>query len=119
VQTYELWIEAEVRVSEHRNPTNDNSDVIVSFADGTRWVATFYTYANIAALTAKNRHTGECLNGAYFWGSDMILIYELSRPQIEQVVAHLIDEGHFESAFARIEPGDNTAISEDFHPNIP
>jgi hypothetical protein len=118
MQTYELWIEAEIWNPKDWNPIDDNSDVVVTFVDGTRWVASFYTYANIATLAAKNRQTGECLHGAYLWGSDMILIAELSRPQIEQVVAHLRDEGLFELVFARIEADDNLAISDNAGPTV-
>lgn len=112
MQAYALWIEAEIWNPKDWSPIEANSDVVVTFVDGTRWVATFYTYANIATLAARNRQTGECLHGAYFWGTDMILIAELSRPQIEQVVAHLWDEGGFERVFARIEADDNLTTGD-------
>jgi hypothetical protein len=57
-------------------------------------------------LTDKNRQTGECLSGAYFWASDMILIEEVSRPRIEEVVQHLIQEGELEAIFTRLRPAD-------------
>jgi hypothetical protein len=54
----------------------------------------------------KNSRTGECLAGAYFWASDMMLIDEVSRSRIEEVVQHLIQEGEFEAVFTRLPPGD-------------
>ena len=60
-------------------PLDDNTDVTVTFADGTPWFASFFTYANIATLTKKNKQTGECLHGRYFWAADMILVDEVSR----------------------------------------
>ncbi len=101
-----LWIEAEEWAPGEWTPVDDNTDVIVTFADASRWVATFLSYANIQTLTEKNRRTGECLAGAYFWASDMILIDEVSRPRIEEVVQHLIQEGEFEAIFTYLPPAD-------------
>lgn len=99
---YSLWIEAEEWTEGEWNPADDNTDVIVAFADGSRWVATFFSYANVHTLTEKNRQTGECLAGAYFWASDMILVEEVSRAQIEPVVADLIKTRGFELVFMRL-----------------
>lgn len=103
---YTLWIEAEEWAPGEWTPADDNTDVIVTFADASRWVATFLSYTNIHTLTEKNRRTGECLAGAYFWASDMILIDEVSRPRIEEVVQHLIQEGEFAVIFTRLPPVD-------------
>ena len=109
---YTLWIEAEEWAPGHWSPADDNTDVIVTFEDASRWVATFFSYANIHPLTQKNRRTGECLAGAYFWASDMMLIDEVSRPRIEEVVHHRIQEGEFEAIFTRLPPADSTAHAE-------
>lgn len=49
-----------------------NSDVIFELNDGSKWVATFFTYQNIETLRKKNQLSGECLNGIYF--ADMLSI---------------------------------------------
>lgn len=112
MQGYTLWIEAEEWDPGEWTPTDDNTDVIVTFEDGSRWVASFFSYANIHTLTEKNRQTGECMSGAYFWGSDMILIDEVSRPRIEEVIQYLLHEGEFEMAFTHCPP-DDSAIDEE------
>jgi hypothetical protein len=109
---YTLWIEAEEWDPSEWNPADANTDVIVTFVDGSRWVATFLSYANIRHLTEKNRRTGECLGGAYFWASDMILIDEVSRSRIEEVVKHLIQEGEFEPPFTRLPPDDPANLGD-------
>jgi len=109
---YTLWIEAEEWAPGEWILADDNTEVIVRFADGSRWVATFFTYANIQTLTAKNRQTGECLAGAYFWASDMLLIDEVSRPRIEEVVQYLIQEGEFEAVFTRLPLADPAGNDE-------
>jgi hypothetical protein len=99
-QPYTVWIEVEEWSPGTWTPQDANTDVTVTFADGSVWVATFVTYTNIQTLVAKNKRTGECLAGAYFWASNMILIDEVSRPRIEQVIRALIDEGEFDVVFA-------------------
>ena len=96
---YSIWIEAEQWDSGEWNPADDNSDVMVSFEKGDEWVATFFSYKNISTLVEKNKGSGECLQGKYFWASEMILVDEVSRERIEQVVRHLIKAEEFENVF--------------------
>lgn len=105
-QSYTIWIEAEEWAPGTWTPKDDNTDVIVTYQDGRRWVASFFSYQNIAALTEKNKRTGECLSGAYFWASGMLLIDFVSRQSIEEVVDHLMKEGDFEAIFTYISPED-------------
>jgi len=98
-QSYEIWIEAEVRAEDGQLPSNMNTDVHVKFQDGIVWMATFLTYDNIATLVSRYRQSGECLYGTYFWASDMILIERIDRPTIERVIADLLESGEFHLAF--------------------
>ncbi|MFX3633582.1 MAG: hypothetical protein ACE3L7_24845 [Candidatus Pristimantibacillus sp.] len=96
---YSIWIEAEQWAVGEWNIHDGNTDVIVTFEDGSRWVASFFTYKNIQTLAEKNQQTGECLHGKYFWGSDMVLVDECSRSRMEEVIEHLILQGDFEVIF--------------------
>lgn len=98
----EIWIEAEQWASGEWDHDNDNTDVIVTMLDGSRRIASFFTYSNIGKLRQKNATTGECLNGKYFWASDMILIDRVSRSDVEQVIEHLLSVGEFEDRFRSI-----------------
>ena len=100
-QKFTIWIAAEHWAEGEWKPVDDNSDVIVTLKDGSRWFATFFSYANIGSLTQKNTQTGECLGGKYFWATDMILVDEVTRAGIEEVVSNLLAEGYFESVFFR------------------
>ena len=104
-QKYSIWIEAEEWAPGEWTPADDNSDVIVTFQNGERWVATFFSYQNILSLREKNRETGECLGGKYFCATDMILADEVSRERIEEVVAEMLDQKEFDTYFARCEDG--------------
>ena len=85
-------------------PEDDNTDVVVTWQDGRRWIASFFSYKNIATLMGKNKRTGECRSGAYFWASDMLLIDRVSRQRIEEVIDHLIKEEEFEMIFTQLPP---------------
>ncbi|WFR57099.1 hypothetical protein QA584_26380 [Anaerocolumna sp. AGMB13025] len=96
---YNVWIEAEEWAVGEWDIHNGNTDVIVEFDNEKRWVASFFTYNNISKIVEKNKSTGECLNGKYFWSSDMILVDEVSRQRIQEVIQFLINEGEFERIF--------------------
>lgn len=97
---YSIWIEAEEWAEENINEDDNSTDVMVKFDDGSEWVASFITYQNIISLSEKNEKTGECLNGDYFWASDMILVKKISRDAIERVIKQLILDGEFDSVFS-------------------
>jgi hypothetical protein len=101
-----IWIEAEEWAPGEWDIYDGNTDVHVTLADGTRWVATFFSYRNVLSLTKKYKGTGECMAGEYFWASDMILVDEVSRERIEQVVKHLAETpDEFRSVFRQTVAG--------------
>lgn len=102
-QKHSLWIESEACDTFNCDISNDNTDVVVTFENNDRWMASFFTYNNIQKMVEKNKCTGECLNGKYFWSSDMILVDEVSRTRIEEVIEHLLNENDFECTFRKIE----------------
>jgi hypothetical protein len=107
---YSIWIEAEEWAPGKRNPADDNSDVIVTFPRDERWVATFFSYQNIRSLIEKNLASGECLGGKYLAATQMILVDEVSRERIEEVVADLMKQNEFSSYFARCDDAVDVAV---------
>ena len=100
---YEIWIEAEHWSPGQWVPRNANSDVIVTFPDGRRWTATFVSYENISTMRLKNQETGECLTGRYFWAADLVLVDEVTRSRIGDVINDLLARGEFAGAFKEID----------------
>ncbi len=100
-----IWIESESKgpIVGGLKITDDNSDVIVTFWDDKKYVATFFTYDNVKTLTEKNKKTGELLSGKYFWASDMILVHRIDRDTIEKVIDDLIREKYFDQLFKIVE----------------
>ncbi|HET8627853.1 MAG TPA: hypothetical protein VFL91_10560 [Thermomicrobiales bacterium] len=111
MEDYTVWIEAEAWIPGAWSLHDGNTDVTVTFADGTPWFHTFFTYANVATLTEKNKRTGEYVSGRYFWATDMILVDEASRERIEEVVAHLIETRTFASVFKKGEAPGSPQVS--------
>jgi hypothetical protein len=97
-----IWIEADLWAPDTWSPTDANSDVVVTFTDGSRWVASCFTYANIATLSATYQSSGELLHGRYFWATDMLLVQRLERSFLEELVRHLLQIGTFTSIFRRL-----------------
>ena len=87
---------------QHWDEKNDNVDVEVELSDGRKYSATFFTIENVRSIFDKNKRTGECESGLYFWAADMILVERLSLETMEKTVGRLLDDGEFEAAFMRI-----------------
>jgi len=100
MEDYKIWIEAEEWAPGQWDPEDCNSDVLVMFHNGSAWVATFFTYQNISSLSEKNRRSGECLQGGYFWASAMILVDQLTRGRVEEVVSELLANHEFDQVFS-------------------
>ena len=104
----ELYLSAEPE----GNTKNFNTDVIVLVAEDdeengsvirtVKYVASFFTYANIFELQSGHVKTGECLKGKYFYSKNMVLIDDCSVENVRTVVKHLVDEGEFREVFRRL-----------------
>ena len=96
-----IWIE----ISDTQGPIDRfdcNSDVVFELSDGSKWAATFFTYQNIDTLRKKNQATGECLSGAYFCATVMILIAEMSEEVIKSVLREMLSQGEIETYCRRL-----------------
>jgi hypothetical protein len=89
------WINDEFGI----DPQDDNVDVIVEFASGEQFTATFFALGNVQSLLDKYNETGECANGLYLWSAHMILITRLTKENVETAVADLLTSGEFAEAF--------------------
>lgn len=90
---------------------NYNTDVIVVATEedeenkedkDVKYVASFFTYANIFELQAQHMKTGAYLHGKYFFSKNMVLIDECSRENVLKVVEDLLEEGDFWDVFRRV-----------------
>lgn len=93
-----IWIEIQEPIDFY----DCNSDVIFEVNDGSKWIATFFTYKNIETLHKKNQLTGECLAGTYFCATDMILISEMSEKVIKAVLQEMLSKNELEIYCSKI-----------------
>ncbi len=82
---------------------NDSVDVQVTFPNGERFSAVFFTIRNIEALMKHYKKTGECAGGLYFWASDMIIVESLTEKTICKTIDHLLAEDEFGYVFSKNE----------------
>ncbi|QDX93179.1 hypothetical protein EEL32_12235 [Brevibacillus laterosporus] len=101
-QKKNIWIRSEIGEGEF-DPCDENTDVIVTFPNRTRYVASFFTYKNIESIRQQNREHGENMNGLYFWSSDMVIVDNIKAETIKSIIEQLITEDKFESLFTKIE----------------
>jgi hypothetical protein len=96
----------EILEGDRIDPNDDNVDVFVYFPDGRKYVATFFTVSNIQTIMDKDRTTGECANGLYFWASHMIIVQRLDHGTVARTVSDLISTGEFDAVFEGPHPTD-------------
>lgn len=85
-----IWFEFE-EWNEKIDVYDSNSDVIFELSDGSKWCATFFTYKNLYNLAEKNRKTGECLSGQYFYADKPIFISEMKKETIISAIEDIIN----------------------------
>ncbi len=87
------------------NPLNDNVDVEVRWKDGRLHTGTFFTIRNIEEIFQKNKRSGECDHGLYFYSRSMIIVEELSVALIISTIEKLVKEESLSNAFDIAYPG--------------
>jgi len=84
-------------------PLNDeNTAAIVTINDGSKYIASFFSYHSIERLRIENARSNEYLGGKYFWKKGMLLIDKCSIDNIKIVIEDILEEGNFEEIFSKI-----------------
>lgn len=97
-----IYLSAEQQAESSFDYQQGNTDVIVLFENGDKYVASFFSYANLELIHRQHQESGDYLNGAYFWTKNMVLVLDCSMEKVRQVVDHLLDEGEFREVFQKI-----------------
>ena len=92
------WVEDDFGI----DPQDDNVDVFVEFDSGERFVATFFTLDNLRSIMSEYRATGECAGGLYLWSTHMIIVERLTKPNVDRVIADLMETDEFTAAFEKV-----------------
>ena len=83
------------------DPLNDNIDVYVQVG-GKKYFAIFFTIDNIITIMDSYKRSGECLNGKYFWSTDMCIVERIDKETIESSIEDMLKSGKFYSVFDMI-----------------
>jgi hypothetical protein len=95
-------------------------DVVVIFPNRTKWICNFYTYKCVDSMREDYIKSASCLSGGYWCASSpVILVDNIGRERIEQVIDELIETHTFEFSFEYFGPIEErdlkrTKIPEDF-----
>lgn len=84
------------------NLENMNTDVIVTFESGDKYVASFITYKRLLDLIEENKKSGSYLSGGYFWMKNMVLVKDMSEAKIKSLIDHLVGHGDFQLIFEKM-----------------
>ncbi|CAM4299986.1 hypothetical protein KIPE111705_46915 [Kibdelosporangium persicum] len=93
----------EVALGDDDPATVANADVWITLPDGTKWSATFLTYAEVGRIMQRWRDTGECLDGRYFRvGPDLVIIGSPGVQEMLAVATELVATGEYKHALYRV-----------------
>lgn len=82
---------------------NSNHDVIVTFDDDSKYVATFFTPLNILYLMDYYKHySRENNNGDFFWSSDMVIVRRIEISVITSSIECMLSDETFYNIFHEI-----------------
>jgi hypothetical protein len=96
-------LKLEVEVGEDAPDASENADGWVTLPDGTKWSATFLTYAELGRVMDRWKVTGECLNGSYFTCPDLVLSRSPGFRACFQRVRDMVANGDHELSLRQIE----------------
>lgn len=74
---------------------NDNIDLNIVLSTGQVFFSTFFTISNINDLIEKD-------NAIYFWSTDMIIVKDLKKETIKNVISEMINNDYLESSCSYI-----------------
>ena len=94
-----VLLTAEMKKDDNGKSISGNTDVIVQLDNGSKYIASFFSYEYIKDVRNKNIKTGAFAKGKYFWDKHMVLVEECSAKVIKPVIQELIDEGEFMDVF--------------------
>lgn len=92
------------RCSDHHPDILEDADATITLPDGRRYAATFMTPATVAKIMDRWQTNGECLNGEYFWCSDLIIMRRPGISAITDAVRDLVTTDELAGACSLLEP---------------
>jgi len=79
-----------------------NTDVIVQLDDGNSYRANFISLTKLANEFQAHQKQVEGLAKKYFWSKSTVIVNDLKKDQLMQMVEYMIEEGDFQMIFEKL-----------------
>jgi hypothetical protein len=90
---------------------NDNIDINIILSNGSVYFAILFTVINIQTLMKNEKLL-------FFWSTDMVIIKDLKKETIMEVVSKIIEEGYLEISFSKIGSIENVYPTKKFYEEV-
>ena len=99
------WKDYELKLDlpTHFDQQNDWVDVELTRQDGKKYWAQFFTHDFIVKSFEKDKESGECANGTYFWAPNMIIVKEITEENMRRTIDDLIATFGIDECFSERE----------------
>ena len=81
---------------------NLNTDVIVNFDNGDKYIATFFSHESLKQMLEMDIKTGEFFSEKYYRILNMVIIKDFNTGDLHQIIESMIAEGDFQLVFKKL-----------------
>ena len=97
-----IKLSAEYLGDDKVNYDNLNTDVIVEFKSGERFVASFYSINKLKDFIKEVEQTDDYKSGQFYRLMELILVKDLNTENLYPVIESMLNEGDFQLVFRKI-----------------
>jgi hypothetical protein len=98
----EIILTAEKLDNTQVNYEDLNTDVIVNFENGDKYVATFFSHKNLKKTVDADRQAFDFSSDRYYRILNMVLVEDLNKENLLAVIECMIAEGDFQLIFKKL-----------------
>ena len=81
---------------------NMNTDVIVNFDNGDKYIATFFSHESLKQMLEADIKTIEFSSGKYYRILNMVIVKDFNEGDMHHVIETMIAEGDFQLVFKKL-----------------
>lgn len=79
-----------------------NTDVIVRFANGDEYIATFFSFKNLEAMIGAHKQSEAAVSDQYYKILNAVIVNDFNHGDLRPVIEHMMVEGDFQLIFQRV-----------------
>ena len=85
------------------NPECGSVEVELTTKNGDKYLSNFVTLEYIRRISRKNKVTGECADGVYYWMPQMVVIERITPENIRKTIDYMIEHLEIDETFEKLE----------------